>query len=349
MNKDLLPMLRCPIQRTPLRLEVLEEQKKQMEAGLVTVVWTGVLYSEGGLVYPIINGVPRLIVEATEDFADFFRHHISDFQSIKMRIDREFGAVIRKASAKNRHTKAAFAQEWGLHQQEDKTWNLNREALFGRFLQEVAETETTIAAKWVLDAGCGNGLLDTEMASKGVFVVGFDFSNSVEVAYARNNQPNAHFVQGDVEFPPFAFETFHIVHSSGVLIHTEKTELSLSALTPCVRPGGSISIWVYRPRKNALHNLFNFVRRLTSRLPVGLQYYLYAGTLLPISYVVKKMKGNRQNAREMMVEILDWFSPQYRWEHEKTEVESWLWKRSFTATRITDENMWGFNVVAKKR
>jgi hypothetical protein len=70
--------------------------------------------------------------------------------------------------------------------------------------------------------------------------------------------------------------------------------------------------------------------------------------LLPVSIIIKKLKGNPQNIREMMVDILDWCSPRYRWEHEKSEVAAWFAKRNYSVVRPTDENMWGFNMIGTK-
>jgi hypothetical protein len=38
-------------------------------------------------------------------------------------------------------------------------------------------------------------------------------------------------------------------------------------------------------------------------------------TIFPIAFFVKRLKGNKQNSREMMIDILDWLSPEFRWEH----------------------------------
>lgn len=80
--------------------------------------------------------------------------------------------------------------------------------------------------------------------------------------------------------------------------------------------------FLYHPRKDFIHNLFNKIRSITSKFPLGCQYYLYLLTLFPISFCIKKVKGNKQNAREMMVDILDWFTREFRSEHSHNEVEA---------------------------
>ncbi|MEJ7589123.1 MAG: class I SAM-dependent methyltransferase [Ferruginibacter sp.] len=130
--------------------------------------------------------------------------------------------------------------------------------------------------KAVFDAGCGNGKLNGLLASNGITNIAMDFSNSIEVPYALTNSPNVHYIQGDVQFPPAAFDYFNIVHSSGVLIHTNNTELSFSCLRPLIKPGGKLSVWLYHPRKDFIHRSINVVRSVTSKLPPEIQYYLYA-------------------------------------------------------------------------
>jgi SAM-dependent methyltransferase/uncharacterized protein YbaR (Trm112 family) len=349
MTPDLLKILRCPVQRTVLRLEVLEKKPKVYEGKPQEIVWTGILFSEAGFIYPVIGGIPRLIVEAYDDYRDFFRQHLFNYEGIRSGIESKFGNLVRHVQAKNGHTKKAFAQEWTLYDYEDgKTWNLDVQALLDRFLKETDESTESLSGKFVLDAGCGNGHLTIELARAGIPAVGMDFSRSIERAFEINDQPQAYFVQADVEFPPFPAGFFDLVHSSGVLIHTQRTELSFSCLEPCVKAGGKISIWAYQPRKDRIHNLFNVIRKYSSRLPIRIQYYLYLCTLLPVSFLVKRFKGNHQSVKEMMIEILDWFSPRYRWEHEVSEVESWFYKRNYREVKVTDSNVWGFNLVGRK-
>lgn len=349
MNPKLLEILRCPVDRKPLRLEVIEEGSKMLSGMESTFIKTAVLFSESGFFYPVIAGIPRLIVEAYSDYKDFLRRHLPDYTVRKKLLEERYGALIQHVQSKNNHTKKSFEQEWDLYNYEsDKTWNLDSDGLLDRFCTETAESRETLNGKWILDAGCGNGHLNIEMAKAGMQVIGMDFSLSVVRAFHQNDQSNVHFIQADVEFPPLPFQFFDVVHSSGVLIHTQRTELSFSSLDPCVKPGGKFSVWAYKPRKDLIHNLMNHFRSFSSRLPVRMQYILYGCTLLPVGFIVKRLKGNSQNIREMMVDILDWCSPRYRWEHEKSEVETWFAKRNYPQVQLTDENMWGFNMTGQK-
>src|SRR6185503_10995881 len=262
---------------------------------------------------------------------------------------KNYPELIKQAVKKNSRTKKSFELEWGLfNYDEDKTWELKGEELLVRFLKETDETKESLKGKLIFDAGCGNGQLNQYIARCGATVVGMDLSKSVERANANNKEVNAFFLQGDVQFPPLRFENFDIVHSSGVLICTNNSELTFSKIEPCVRKQGKLSVWLYHPRKNFIHNTFNFLRRFTSRLPIKFQYYLYLFTLFPVSYIIKKIKGNKQNAREMMIAIMDWFSPEFRLEHTHEEASSWFSKRNYKEVKITTTDTFGFNIIGKK-
>src|SRR5260370_31004641 len=104
----------------------------------------------------------------------------------------------------------------------------------------------------VLDAGCGNGTLSAAAARAGAYVVGIDYSTSVERAeqhkaeFAGGNAPRIQYVQGDVQHPPFAPGVFDVVYSDGVLHHTDDTKRSFDALSRVVKPGGRMFVWLYR-------------------------------------------------------------------------------------------------------
>jgi hypothetical protein len=78
------------------------------------------------------------------------------------------------------------------------------------------------------------------------------------------------------------------------------------------------------------------------------QYYLLLCTLFPVSWVVKRLKGNKQNKREMMIALLDWFSPEFRWEHDPDEAAGWYSKRGYGSVRVTTVNLFGFNIIGIK-
>jgi 2-polyprenyl-3-methyl-5-hydroxy-6-metoxy-1,4-benzoquinol methylase/uncharacterized protein YbaR (Trm112 family) len=349
MQYKLLEILRCPVTRSKLTVRIIKESSRSFDDGDIISIDEGILFAGQDWFYPVINGIPRLSVEAFLDYHEFLKNNLNDYNNLKENILLKHGELIQYVVKKNKHTKASFSKEWLMYNYEkDKTWNAGDDLILSRFLKETDENIETLNGKVIFDAGCGNGRLNSLLGAKGITNIAMDFSNSIETANRFNRSGSVHFIQGDVQFPPVAFNYFDIVHSSGVLIHTNNTELSFSCLTPTLKAGGKISIWLYHPRKNFVHQLFNFIRSLTSKLPLGFQYYLYRVTIFPLSYCIKKIRGNPQNAREMMVDILDWFTPEFRWEHGHDEVVSWFYKRQFTNVKVTTDELFGFNTIGIK-
>lgn len=348
MQANLVEHLRCPVTREKLSIEIISEDLKTYNGIKTSYIKEGILRSKD-FIYPIIKGVPRLTIEAFQDYEEFLHAHATDFQTYKSSILKNYSGFISLINKKNKRTKESFSHEWNLfNYEEDKVWDLDTEGMLNRFLKENDETKQSLKGKLIFDAGCGNGLLNQSIAANGNTIIGMDFSNSIERAFEKNEELNAIFIQGDVQFPPVEFELFDIVHCSGVLIHTNNSELTFSALTPCLKKDGKMSVWVYHPRKDFIHNTFNKVRQYTSKLPIKVQHYLYLCTLFPISYVIKKAKGNKQNNRELLIDIYDWFSPEFRWEHHHEEVFTWFQKRNFKDIKITTDELFGFNSIGYK-
>jgi len=344
-----LSFLVCPVTRSKLRLQKISVKTKTFSNGDKEIISEGILFSGNDWFFPIIDGVPRLLVESFLDYEEFLKRNHSDYESRKTHLYKNYSELIQQVIKKNKRTKKSFEMEWGLfNYDKDKTWELKGEDLLERFLKETDETKKSLNGKLIFDAGCGNGQLNQYIARCGATVVGMDLSKSVERANTNNKEENAFFLQADVQYPPLEFEKFDIVHSSGVLICTNNSEFTFSRIEPCVKVSGKMSVWLYHPRKNLIHNFFNFLRRFTSKLPIKVQYYLYLFTLFPISYVVKKIKCNKQNAREMMIAIMDWFSPEFRWEHTHEEATSWFSKRNYKDVKVTTTDTFGFNIIGTR-
>lgn len=346
MQYKLLESLRCPVTRSPLTLQVISEKLKVFDEGREMIVEEGILFSEKDWFYPIIKGIPRLCVESFLDYPDFLNKQMFDYNIKASNIKNLHPNILEAVIKKNKRTKESFTKEWGLFDYEkDKTWGVDGNELVERFYLETNENAETLKDKIVLDAGCGNGKLNYLLGKEGIQNIGMDFSTSIEAAQFNNRSKNTHFIQGDVQFPPVAFRHFDLIHSSGVLIATNNTELSFSCLTPALKDTGKFSVWLYQPSKDFIHNSFNVARNLTSKLPLSLKRILYSTTVFPVSYVIKKIKGNKQNSREMMIDILDWFTPEFRWEHTQEEVAAWFQKRSFRDVKVTQNGLFGYNII----
>jgi SAM-dependent methyltransferase len=349
MQQQLLQYLRCPVTQQLLQLTVITTATKIYNGSTTTIISEGILTANEWC-YPIIKGIPRMLIESFVHYESFLQKHLPDFETRKQQIHFRYETLIKSATTKNKHTQKSFEQEWNKFDYEkDTTWNAHPTEMLERFLRETDETIDSINNKLIFDAGCGNGLLDTLIANVNAQVLAMDFSLCVETAFAKNTHPNAWFIQGDVQHPPVALNCFDIVHCSGVLIHTNNPEASFACLVPTVKINGKLSVWLYHPRKNFLHNCFNWLRKYTSRLPLKLQYFLYLIFLFPPIYIIKKIKGNKQNSREMMIDLLDWLSPEFRWEITHNQATAWFQQHHFKAIKITTLELFGFNIIGTKQ
>lgn len=134
--------------------------------------------------------------------------------------------------------------------------------------------------KTVLDAGCGFGRFTLAAVAFGAAtVVGVDLSSAVDAAFDKTRHlPGVLIIQADISAPPLR-RAFDYAFSVGVLHHTAGPERSFLQLAAAVKPGGSLSAWVYAREGNGwiIFGL-NPVRRITSRIPRPL--------LLAASYAV---------------------------------------------------------------
>ena len=350
MQESLIDLLRCPVTRSKLRIDVIKKKKKELDGQLADIIDEAILYADADWFYPVIKGIPRLTVEAVIDYETFMKQTMPDFINKRDALFVRYGTFINGVKKKNIRTKKSFTKQWKVFNPEkDKTWNADDKGMLERFFKEISENADTLEDKFIFDAGCGNGLLNSLLARQGINNIAMDFSNSIENAYENNRYAKVHFIQGDVQYPPIVFNYFDIVHSSGVLHHTNNTELSFSCLTPVVKTGGKFSVWLYQPRQDFIHNFFNAIRKVTSRFPLSFQYYFYMLTIFPASYIIKRIKGNKQNYREMIIDILDWFTPEFRWEHNHEEVATWYYKRQFTDIQVTTNHFFGFNIIGIKK
>ncbi len=238
MRRVLVDVLACPGCGGALALDAYEEGA-ELETGLLSCAC--------GAWYPVLRGVPRLLLgDLRDDYGDFIRRWNP----------RVCGRPVPASSGDKAATKASFSAKWtalapgfgfdrpGIRAFYD-TWfrqklALADDAAFRAFFQ---------GRRWMIDAGCGaGGKVETLCRmNPAAQVVGLDLSGGVDSA--RKNLagfPQAHLVQADLMRPPFRRGTFDFVSSDGVIHHTPSTRAALESLVPLVAPGGHIFVHVYR-------------------------------------------------------------------------------------------------------
>jgi SAM-dependent methyltransferase len=199
----------------------------------------GALVDDHGHRYPIRDGIPWLADPGEQAGTA-----------------ETFGSKWSLVSEEERDRLAAFQFEWY-----DKRFGWGSEAGLARHLSGVER---------VLDAGTGTGY-DADRYARLCpgDVVAFDLSESVVAAAERwGERSNLHFAQGDILAPPFAAESFDFVVADQVIHHTPDCARAFRTLASLVRPGGQISVYVYK-RKALIRELADeHVRAITTRMSV---------------------------------------------------------------------------------
>jgi len=310
-----------------------------------------VLFSEAGLVFPVINGIPRMLIESVYDYAGFLKKHLPDYSLIKEKIETDHAVLLNTCIKNNSKTKKSFEFEWSLLKadQNDKIWHEDTSELTQRFLLETAAEKNSFANKKIIDIGCGHGIMTTKIAEISGLAVGIELSRAVEQAYTQNTCKGAHYLQGDLQFLPFETNAFDVLYSSGVLHHTNDTRSSLLLVEPVLKKEGRICLWLYHPQKSLIHNLLLQIRNITKRLPIKAAFVFLSVFLFPFSFLIKKLKNKRSvNYREEMIDLLDSFTPEFRHEITHETATEWLHELGYHTIQITTTDQFGYSISGIK-
>jgi len=219
----------------------------------------GLLTCGCGQRFPIVDAIPRMLPNAFDLFPEF-----------AMRCRERLGLAEPSASACSRgsfermqdRTRESFGYQWTEFSEmvcdfQENFWNYLYPA-----------TPDTFRGQLGLDAGCGFGRHIYHAAACGAEMVGMDFSRAIDSTHRNTrHMPNVYLVQGDIYHPPPAEDAFDFVYSIGVLHHLPDPQTGLQSLTPLLRPGGRVFIWVYSKSRRITNFFLALVRTVTTRLP----------------------------------------------------------------------------------
>ncbi len=260
MKTPLLQFLACPVCRQDLQLSVFVSDGDWIEEGTLTCAC--------GLRYPVIEGIPVMLEQQIR-------------RDILGRVETEFWAKHAGRAADSRNApssefkgeNASAAKVWGYQWQDfHELWQDEYgEEQFYRWLAPLRPED--LKGRLILDGGCGTGRHALYSAKRGAVVIGIDLSFATRVA-ARitRDLPNAHIVQADLYRLPFPNDLFDRVYSIGVIHHLPDPRKAYLGLVSRVKPGGSLTVWVYGRENNWLAACaVEFVRSVfTRRLPLPL-------------------------------------------------------------------------------
>ena len=221
---------------------------------------------------------------------------------------------------------ASFGLQWNryevAHDDEDRA---TFEAKTGFKLDE-------LSGKRILDAGCGGGRYCKVAAEAGASVFGADHSSAVEKASSLcSHLENVRLVQGDLKKLPFPEESFDLAFSIGVMHHDSDTRAVFDSVAKMVKPGGRMSVWLYRQNTWPQEVLNNFLRRRTTKMaPEKLEPWCRLGAFFGGIPLVKQSLSKvvnfstHPNRENRICDTFDWYAPAYQYHHTTEELSSWF-------------------------
>ncbi|MCH8830200.1 MAG: methyltransferase domain-containing protein [Planctomycetes bacterium] len=221
---------------------------------------------------------------------------------------------------------ASFGHQWNkyevAHDDEDRA---TFQAKTGFSLDE-------LAGRRILDAGCGGGRYAKVAAEAGAEVVAADQSTAVEkAAELCRSLPNVCCLQSDLKRLPLPQESFDDVFSIGVMHHDVDTRAVFDAVAKMVKPGGRMSVWLYRRNQWWQECLNNAIRRRSTRMkPERLEKWCRFGAWLGgiplVNQTLNKIVNfsNHPDCENRLCDTYDWYAPMYQNHHTVTELKRWF-------------------------
>ena len=204
-----------------------------------------------------------------------------------------------------------------------------------RFRQNLDFPVEELDGKLVLDAGCGMGRFVEIVVKYGGTIVGVDLSLAVDAAHKNlGHHPLAHFAQADIFQLPLKEGTFDFIYSIGVLHHTPDPQAAFQGLVRFLKPGGRISISLYAAYNKVYVASTTFWRKLTTRMPQKLVYYL-SHMSIPLYYFYKTPfvglpfksflpVSLHPDPEWRVLDTFDLYTPTYQSYHTHYEVFQWF-------------------------
>lgn len=293
MKKSLLRYVVCPSCKGSLSLKDAVRRDSEIVGGMLAC-------SACGREYPIVRGVPRLLLKIPKELE---------------------------------RTKKSFGYQWRKYKRiytrlEEET-----------FLKKTGFSKGQLRNKLVLDVGCGYGRYSYIAGKLGGNVIGIDLSDAVDSAYENTKgMGNVNIIQANLFNLPLKEGIFDVIFSIGVLHHTPSPSRSFDAVVPYAKRGGIVSIWVYRTRGKAMDFLDKSIRTVTNKLPHPL-FFSLCWVARPLGAVVLWATPHFRHIRTVFffvshkpyadmrqADTFDWWTPEYVHFHTDEELHGWFSK-----------------------
>jgi len=137
-------------------------------------------------------------------------------------------------------------------------------------IEELIERTIAGTSGRALDAGCGTGFNLQRLHARGFTVTGLEPSGAMR-AFAKQNNPRAEVLDGDIERMPFADATFDLVLSIEVIRYLADPLQAMREMARVTKPGG-LAIITAAPLLSL--NGYALINQVTSRFHVPTFTYI---------------------------------------------------------------------------
>ncbi len=327
MNESLIEKLRCPECRyEELHVDIFYSEHCAISEGLLSC-------PNCFRQYPIINSIPRLLPDnlmhnCLHFHKEFFQKHATRFRSFHNKKSNFLNNITQK-------TLQSFSYQWTtfgeIYPEYIKHWQ--------DFLPKSLKSNF-FKGKTGLDVGCGFGRHLNAIASNTMYkeLVGLDLSEAVESAFRNTKHfDNINIVQGSITKLPFKKGTFDYIYSIGVLHHLNDPEEGFRSLAELLKSGQHIYIWCYANTKTSKINIYQSLRKVTTKLPYPFLKYICLFAAMGIKVFLnwpsralkKKLPWSWYNNfkfRILHADLFDLFSVPSTKYYSLEELEDWFRK-----------------------
>ncbi|MBI5180248.1 MAG: methyltransferase domain-containing protein [Nitrospirae bacterium] len=334
MKDGCLKYMVCPICKSGnLIIQVQREDKGE--------VMEGDIKCSCGASYPIIAGVPRMLV------GDLLKNVLKEYSNKgtqKLRQANEDSHIVR------RNTIDAFGYEWRFYSDYDANNYFN-------WMPEGIVPEKIFQNKVGLEIGCGAGRHAAKTAQWAGVHFAVDISYAVDSAFQQTRYlPNCHVIQADAFNLPFKERGFDYVYCLGVIQHMHHPPEGFSHLARQPRQGGALLVNVYQSSRPFTTGLLEAVRKITTKMPLSLlnKLCIVAGTidyaailiwralkLIGLGKVFEPLVPERireYSRHSYRIVVADWFDrlacPR-KIHYSKEDLTSWYQKAGYVDIRVT--------------
>jgi len=267
-------------------------------------IMSGLLTCCCGEWYPIIGGVPRMLIgelknTLAQSYPAFFRTYREVLSGGTLSITS--GAINVPEVGVKKRTMYSFAYEW-------RTFSEYDYDNFDQWLRGVP-SPSFFVGKVGLETGCGAGRHTCRAVTYGAEIFAVDLSEAVDVAYEKTKAlPMAHIIQADIYALPFKREYFDFAYCLGVLQHLPDPSAGFTAIVPFLRAGAMLFVNVYSNERRVLHFFLDGARHVTTRLPnIATRALAFAAALIDYGLLIGLYKVLTRNSMvRQVLEPLMW-------------------------------------------